>query len=52
MQQGFIRAEVIAWDELVASGGYQPARERGILRLEGRDYPLADGEVMLVKFRA
>jgi ribosome-binding ATPase YchF (GTP1/OBG family) len=50
MQRGFVRAEVIAWDELVAAGGYAAARERGSLRIEGRDYPLRDGEVVTIRF--
>jgi ribosome-binding ATPase len=50
IQKGFVRAEVIAWDALVDAGGYAAARERGTLRLEGRDYAMADGDVMTVKF--
>jgi ribosome-binding ATPase len=50
IQRGFVRAEVVAWDELVAAGGYAGARERGTLRLEGRDYEMRDGDVMTVKF--
>jgi ribosome-binding ATPase len=50
IQRGFVRAEVIAWDALVDAGGYAGARERGTLRLEGRDYPMADGDVITVKF--
>ena len=50
MQRGFVRAEVIAWDQLVAAGGYAPARERGTLRLEGRDYVVADGDVLTMRF--
>ena len=50
IQRGFVRAEVIGWQELVDAGGYAGARERGTLRLEGRDYPMADGDVMTVKF--
>jgi GTP-binding protein YchF len=50
IQRGFVRAEVIAWDELVQAGGYGGARERGTLRLEGRDYVVADGDVITVKF--
>ncbi|HET6549168.1 MAG TPA: DUF933 domain-containing protein, partial [Solirubrobacter sp.] len=50
IQKGFVRAEVIAWDALVGAGGYAGARERGTLRLEGRDYLMADGDVITVKF--
>jgi GTP-binding protein YchF len=50
IQKGFVRAEVIGWRELVDAGGYGSARERGTLRLEGRDYAMADGDVITVKF--
>src|SRR3954470_1213736 len=50
IQRGFVRAEVVAWDQLVELGGYAGARERGTLRLEGRDYVMRDGDVMTVKF--
>jgi ribosome-binding ATPase len=50
IQRGFVRAEVIAWDALVDAGGYAGARERGTLRLEGRDYVMRDGDVITVKF--
>jgi GTP-binding protein YchF len=50
IQKGFVRAEVIGWRELVDAGGYAGARERGTLRLEGRDYKMADGDVITVKF--
>jgi GTP-binding protein YchF len=50
IQRGFVRAEVIAWDALVDAGGYAAARDRGVLRLEGRDYAMADGDVITVKF--
>jgi hypothetical protein len=48
--KGFIRAEIIAWDDLVALGGLSKARATGKLRLEGKDYRLQDGEVMQVRF--
>jgi GTP-binding protein YchF len=50
IQRGFVRAEVVSWDALVQAGGYAGARERGALRLEGRDYVMADGDVITVKF--
>jgi GTP-binding protein YchF len=50
IQRGFVRAEVVGWDALVDAGGYAGARDRGTLRLEGRDYVMRDGDVMTVKF--
>jgi len=50
IQKGFVRAEVVGWRELVDAGGYVGARERGTLRLEGRDYSMQDGDVITVKF--
>ena len=50
IQRGFVRAEVVPWNELVDAGGYAGARERGTLRLEGRDYRMQDGDVITVKF--
>lgn len=50
IQKGFVRAEVIGWKDLVDAGGYAGARERGLLRLEGRDYVMCDGDVITVKF--
>jgi GTP-binding protein YchF len=50
LQKGFIRAEVIPWDELLALGGLSEARAKGKLRLEGKDYFLHDGEIMHVRF--
>ena len=49
IQDGFVKAEVIGWKELVEAGGYAPARDRGLLRIEGRDYVMADGDVLTVK---
>jgi GTP-binding protein YchF len=50
IQRGFVRAEVVPWNELVDAGGYAGARERGTLRIEGRDYVVADGDVITVRF--
>jgi GTP-binding protein YchF len=50
IQRGFVRAEVIGWDQLVQAGSYAAAREQGILRTEGRDYLVRDGDVITVRF--
>ncbi len=50
MQRGFIRAEVIGWEELVRAGGWAAAREQGLIRTEGRDYRIRDGDVCLFRF--
>jgi GTP-binding protein YchF len=52
MAHGFIRAEVIAWDALVAAGSLHAARARGLTRLEGRDYTVRDGDVITFRFAA
>ena len=49
IQDAFVKAEVIGWDRLVECGGYAPARDRGQLRVEGRDYVVADGDVITIK---
>lgn len=48
--RGFIRAETVHYDALTASGSYAKAREAGVLRLEGKDYVVADGDVLLIRF--
>ncbi len=49
-ERGFIAAETIAYDDYVALGGEQAAREAGRMRVEGRDYAVRDGDVMLFRF--
>ncbi len=49
-EKGFIRAEVVHWDELVEIGSWAKARELGKLRVEGKDYEVADGDVMEIRF--
>ena len=49
-EKGFIRAEVIHWDELVGIGSWSKAREVGKLRVEGKDYEVADGDVLEIRF--
>ena len=49
-EKGFIRAEVIAYDDFINSGGEAGAKEKGLLRLEGKDYRVVDGDVMHFRF--
>jgi GTP-binding protein YchF len=50
MEQGFIRAEVIAWRKFLEYGSFHDAREKGAVRTEGRDYIVQDGDVVLFRF--
>ncbi|MBN1976809.1 MAG: redox-regulated ATPase YchF [Anaerolineae bacterium] len=50
MEKGFIKAEVLGYKELMEVGDWHAARERGILRTEGRDYVVQDGDVCLFRF--
>lgn len=49
-QEGFIRAEVIGWEDFVKCGGEQGAKEKGLMRLEGKEYIVRDGDVMHFRF--
>ena len=49
-ERGFIKAETVAYDDLVACGSVAAAREKGLYRMEGKDYVVADGDVLLFKF--
>ncbi len=49
-QKGFIKAEVIGFDELVAAGGMTAAKAAGKVRIEGKDYVMADGDVVEFRF--
>lgn len=49
-ERGFIRAETIAYDDLVSSGSEKAAKEAGLMRSEGKDYVVAEGDVMLFRF--
>ncbi len=50
LQRGFIKAEVIGWEELLQIGSWSEARHRGRLRLEGKDYIVKDGDVLEIRF--
>ncbi len=49
-EKGFIKAEVVHWEDFVNAGGDVKAREQGLLRLEGKEYPVKDGDVIHFKF--
>jgi GTP-binding protein YchF len=49
IMEAFIKAEAIGWKELVECGGYVAARDKGLLRIEGRDYLVQDGDVITIK---
>ena len=50
MERGFVAAEIVPWRDLVEAGGYSAARERALLRVEGRDYVIQDGDVANFRF--
>ncbi len=50
IERGFIRAEVVPFDDLVAAGSLAACRERGTLRLEGKAYEVRDGDVINFRF--
>lgn len=50
MERGFIRAEVISYEDLMASGSFAAAKQRGLLRLEGKEYLVQDGDVIHFRF--
>ena len=50
IERGFIRAEVISFDDFIAAGGMHPAREKGLLRLEGKTYIVKDGDIIDFRF--
>jgi GTP-binding protein YchF len=49
-QRGFIRAETVGYDEFVRAGSYKVAREQGLVRSEGREYAVKDGDILLFRF--
>ena len=49
-EKGFIKAEIVSYDDLVEAGSFLKARENGKVRIEGKDYVVADGDVILFRF--
>ena len=50
LQRGFIRAEVVGYEDLVAAGSWDAARSKGLLRVEGKDYVVNEGDVLNIRF--
>jgi ribosome-binding ATPase YchF (GTP1/OBG family) len=50
LERGFIRAEVVTFDDVVSSGGWDAAKGKGLLRVEGKDYAVREGDVLHVRF--
>jgi hypothetical protein len=50
IERGFIRAEIVAYDDLIAAGSQVAAREKGLVRLEGKEYVMKDGDVTYFRF--
>ena len=50
IERGFIRAEIVSYNDLIAAGSYAIAREKGLLRLEGKDYIMQEGDVVHFRF--
>ena len=49
-EKGFIKAETVSFDDLISAGSYQKAKEKGLVRIEGKDYVVQDGDIMLFRF--
>jgi ribosome-binding ATPase len=49
IMEAFVKAEAVGWEQLVECGGYAGARDKGLLRIEGRDYVVQDGDVITIK---
>lgn len=50
LEKGFIRAETVHYDTLISAGGWNACKEKGLLRLEGKEYPVTDGDIISVRF--
>ena len=50
MQKGFIRAEVVSYEDLMSAGTYHEARKKGSVRLEGKTYEVQDGDIITFRF--
>ena len=51
LERGFIRAETVSYEDLMRAGSWASARPRGLLRLEGKEYVIQEGDVILFRFK-
>jgi ribosome-binding ATPase YchF (GTP1/OBG family) len=50
LEKGFIRAETVHYDDFIKHGSLNACKEKGVLRLEGKEYPVKDGDIISVRF--
>ncbi len=50
IERGFIRAEIVSYDDLMVNGSHAAAKEKGLVRLEGKEYVMQDGDVTYFRF--
>ena len=50
IERGFIRAEIVSYDDLIKEGSMLAAKEKGLVRSEGKDYIMQDGDIVLFRF--
>ena len=50
IERGFIRAEIVSYDDLIREGSMLAAKEKGLVRAEGKDYVMQDGDIVLFRF--
>jgi len=50
MERGFIRAEVVSYNDYIGAGSWAKAREKGLVRLEGKEYEVQDGDIIYFRF--
>lgn len=50
IERGFIRAEIVSYDDLIREGSINAVKERGLMRSEGKEYVMQDGDVVLFRF--
>ncbi|MBR0085188.1 MAG: DUF933 domain-containing protein, partial [Lachnospiraceae bacterium] len=49
-ERGFIKAEIVSYDQLMECGSYNAAKEKGLVRMEGKEYVMQDGDIVIFRF--